>query len=183
MSGPLPTFHAPRRASAGHPTDARGAAARPLRRTGRVASARIALPRRIVAQSSIRLSRRVGHIRSVRVRSSPPRTGRYALDPTGDADGAEPVRRLRASRGHTVNGGLNVRIRISDEAARSNAASGRPCIRYHGIITSGGAADSRGLRTRGDCGRCVGLRGRRGGGVNAPRAAANTFPDPALKLP
>lgn len=34
-----------------------------------------------------------------------------------------------------------------DEAARSNAASGRPCIRYHGIITSGGAADSRGLRS------------------------------------
>jgi hypothetical protein len=27
-----------------------------------------------------------------------------------------------------------------------------------------------------------GLRGRRGG-VNAPRAAANTFPDPALTLP
>jgi len=47
-----------------------------------------------------------------------------------------------------------------DEAARSNAASGRPCIRYHGIITSGGAADSRGLRS---LRRTARLRGRRGG--------------------
>ena len=92
MSGPLPTFHAPRRASAGHPTVARGAAARPLRRTGRVASA-CADRAPGSSQSSIRLKRRAGLVifRSVRVRSSPPRTGRY-VRPTGDGAVAEPVR-------------------------------------------------------------------------------------------
>ena len=61
---------------------------------------------------------------------------------------AEPVRRLRASARTYGKRWIKCSNQNLDEAARSNAASGRPCIRYHGIITSGGAADSRGLRSR-----------------------------------
>ena len=156
MSGPLPTFHAPRRASAGHPTVARGAAARPLRRTGRVASARIALPRRIVdsviapgwSYPLCACSEFAPAHRPLRVRPHWRRRRCRTGTPTPSVPRTYGKRWIKCSNQNL------------DEAARSNAASGRPCIRYHGIITSGGAADSRGTAVR----RCGGrARSSRGG--------------------
>ena len=74
----------------------------------------------------------------------------------------------------TVNGGLNVRIRIwtrRPEVERSQRPAMHTVSRYNYV---GGRCGLAGTAVAAEDCAVV---------VNAPRAAANTFPDPALKLP